>query len=153
MVRMESVPDLENGCGQCSRCHTPLPKLPFPRPALPWPWVSLAQDSEEHGWTITPQPGCGESTWRWGRRGSAETTQGRGRALGRAGGGQREERLGPALQTSQELHVRPADLCKDDQNRLFWLSEGKRLTWDLGGFAISVKPSHLQQRWVKKAMV
>lgn len=146
---MESVPGLENGCGQCSRCHTPLPKLPFTRPGLPWPWVSLAQDSEEHGWTITPRQGCGESAWGWDRRGSAETTQGRGRALGRAGRGQREERLGPARQASQELHVQPADLCKDDQNRLFWLSEGKRLTWDLGGFASSVKPSHLQQRWVK----
>ena len=26
---MESVPGLENGCGQCSRCHTPPPKAPI----------------------------------------------------------------------------------------------------------------------------
>ena len=53
---MESVLGLENGHGQCSRCHASLPKLPvtpasFTGPGLPWPWVSRAQDSEKRGWT------------------------------------------------------------------------------------------------------
>lgn len=34
-------------------------------------------------------------------------------------------------QASQELHVR-LQTCARMINRLFWLSEGKRLTWDLG---------------------
>lgn len=149
---MESVPGLENGRGQCSRCHASLPKLPVTPasstgPGLPWPWVSLAQDSEKRsgdGQTVTPWQECGESAWGWGHRGSTELTQGRGRALRRQAGGRRGRGWG--------LYARPvrsfmcaADLSKDDQNRLFWLSEGKRLTWDFGGFASSVKPSHLQQ--------